>query len=85
MSTISEKNKLKYIELSNPLFFSSDVKLSSNIPYQITIVFPYINVSGYDKYKKLIKFKFKYTTKKYLSLRKNIQKNKFSIKKWKLV
>ena len=64
----SEKNKLKYIELSEEIIYSSDVKLSANIPYQRIVVFPYINVSG--KYKKLIKFKFKYTVKENLSLQR---------------
>ena len=64
----SEKNKLKYIELSEEIIHSSDVKLSANIPYQRIIVFPYINISG--KYKKLTKFKFKYTVKKNFSLQR---------------
>ena len=64
----SEKNKLKYIELSEEIIHSSDVKLSANIPYQRIVVFPFINISG--KYKKLTKFKFRYTVKKNLSLQR---------------
>lgn len=62
----SEKNKLKYIELSEKIIYSSDVKLSSKTPFQRIVVFPYINKSG--KYKKLTKFKYRYTVKKSLSL-----------------
>ena len=64
----SEKNKLKHVELSEEIIYSSDVKLSSNTPYQRFVVFPYINVSG--KYKKLTKFKYRYTAKKSLLLQR---------------
>ena len=35
----SGKNKLKYIELSEKIIYSSDVKLSSKTPFQRIVVF----------------------------------------------
>ena len=42
--TDKERNKLEFLDISDTLIYQSDIKFSSNIPYQITIVFPYIKV-----------------------------------------
>ena len=52
--TEKERKKLEYLEISDTLIYHSDIKFSSDIPYQITIVFPYVKVEG--SYKKLINF-----------------------------
>ena len=66
--TDKERKKLEYLEVSDTLIYHSDINFSSDIPYQITTVFPYVKDAG--SYKKLSKFKYKISTKKYLSNKK---------------
>ena len=42
--TDEERKKLEYLDISNTLIYHSDIKFSSEIPYQITILFPYVKV-----------------------------------------
>ena len=64
----NERVKLEYLEISDTLTYHTDIKFSSNIPYQIISIFPYVKVEG--SYKKLSKFHYKNTTKKFFAIKK---------------
>lgn len=66
--TDKEREKLEYLDISNTLIYHSDIKFSSKIPYQITILFPYVKIAG--SYKKISEFQYKNTQKKYLTNKK---------------
>ena len=63
-----KEKKLEYLDISNTLIYHSDIKFSSDIPYQITILFPYVKVVG--SYKKIIEFQYKEHNKKVFTNKK---------------